>query len=59
MVQLVVSARDEEAEGSEKWHRKVSAEELRKVYSDWPTHLKDAVDKVHLLTFQSDHDAVK
>ncbi|KAH8754850.1 salicylate hydroxylase [Diaporthe sp. PMI_573] len=45
IVQFVVTAYDQEAVGSERWHRTVSADELRRLFQDWLTHLKKAVEK--------------
>jgi salicylate hydroxylase len=46
LVQLVVAAREKEAVGSDRWGRTVSADELRKIYQDWPPHLSKAVESV-------------
>lgn len=46
LVQLVVAAREKEAVGSDRWGRTVSADELRKIYKDWPPHLSKAVESV-------------
>lgn len=46
LVQLVLTAYDEEAVGSERWHRTVSADEIRKLYQDWPAHLKNGIEQV-------------
>ena len=54
LVQVIISVRDEDAEKSEQWHRMVSAEEMRKLCSKWPTHLQLAVDKVRLFATPSD-----
>jgi salicylate hydroxylase len=46
LVQLVIAAREKEAEGSDNWARSVSGNEIRKLYQDWPSHLAKAVDSV-------------
>ncbi|KAK4233165.1 salicylate hydroxylase [Achaetomium macrosporum] len=46
LVQLVVAAKEQEAEGSDRWVRTVSADELRKMYQNWPPHLSKAVDSL-------------
>ncbi|EQL27967.1 hypothetical protein BDFG_09232 [Blastomyces dermatitidis ATCC 26199] len=45
LVQFIISVREKEAEGSDKWYRMVSAEEISKVYWDWPLHLKNAAEE--------------
>ncbi|KAK6835048.1 salicylate hydroxylase [Apiospora arundinis] len=45
-VLFIVAVRDEAAVGSEQWHRKVDAEEIRKLHAGWPAHLRRAVDKL-------------
>ncbi|PGH03838.1 salicylate hydroxylase [Blastomyces parvus] len=46
VVQFITSVREREAEGSDMWYRNVSAEEIARVYQDWPPHLKKAVDEL-------------
>ncbi|GAB1318513.1 hypothetical protein MFIFM68171_08723 [Madurella fahalii] len=46
LVQLVVAAKEEEAEGSDRWVRTVSADELTRLYQNWPPHLSRAVDSL-------------
>ncbi|KLJ12555.1 hypothetical protein EMPG_12416 [Blastomyces silverae] len=46
LVQFITSVHEKEAEGSDRWYRMVSAEEIAKVYQDWPPHLKKAVDEL-------------
>lgn len=46
LVQLVVAAKEAEAEGSDRWVRTVGADELRRLYQNWPPHLAKAVDSV-------------
>lgn len=46
LVQFVVAAHEQEAVGSDRWHRTASAHELRKLFQDWPPHLKKAVEEV-------------
>lgn len=50
LVQFVISAREDEAVGSDRWTRMVGVEEIRKLYSDWPPYLRNAVEKVWSLT---------
>ncbi|KXX79053.1 Salicylate hydroxylase [Madurella mycetomatis] len=44
LVQLVIAAREKEAEGSDRWVRTVSADDIRKLYQNWPPYLSKAVD---------------
>lgn len=46
LVQFVVAAHEQEAVGSDRWHRTASADELRRLFQDWPPHLKKAVEEV-------------
>lgn len=46
VVQLIVAAHEAGAEGSDRWHRTVSAEELEETYRGFPEHLKKAVNEV-------------
>jgi salicylate hydroxylase len=46
LVQVIISVRDEDAEGSDRWHRLVDAEEITNLYQDWPPYLKKAVKEV-------------
>lgn len=48
LVQFVVAAYEHEAVGSERWQRTASADELRRLFQDWPPHLKKAVEEVWL-----------
>ncbi|KAH8778376.1 salicylate hydroxylase [Diaporthe sp. PMI_573] len=43
---FVITAYDQEAVGSERWHCTVSANELCRLFQDWLTHLKKAVEKL-------------
>ncbi|KAK8030411.1 hypothetical protein PG990_000145 [Apiospora arundinis] len=45
-VLFIIAVRDEAAVGSGQWHRKVDAEEIRKLHAGWPAHLRLAVDKL-------------
>ncbi|AEO63856.1 uncharacterized protein THITE_123358 [Thermothielavioides terrestris NRRL 8126] len=56
LVQFVIAAKEDEAEGSDRWVRTVSAEEIRKTYQNWPPHLVKAVDS--LLCQQPEHPAM-
>jgi salicylate hydroxylase len=46
LVQFVISSSDHGAESSDSWHRAVSTHDIKKLYMDWPTHLKQAVEEV-------------
>lgn len=46
LVQFVICAFDEDAVGSDQWHRMVGAEEIKKLYQDWPPHLNKAINEV-------------
>ncbi|KAK6211793.1 hypothetical protein LQW54_005652 [Pestalotiopsis sp. IQ-011] len=46
LVQVVISAREEKAEGADRWHRFVDAKEIAKLYHDWPPHLNKAVKEL-------------
>ncbi|KAF3026646.1 hypothetical protein E8E14_014510 [Neopestalotiopsis sp. 37M] len=46
LVQVIICAREEEAVGSDKWHRLVSSEEITKLYQEWPPYLKKAVKEL-------------
>jgi salicylate hydroxylase len=50
LVQFVIAAKEDEAEGSDRWVRTVSAEEIRKTYQNWPPHLVKAVDSVRVFS---------
>ncbi|KAK7954735.1 hypothetical protein PG988_015429 [Apiospora saccharicola] len=47
LVQFVISPRDEDADGSDKWNRMVTAAEIRKLFVEWPPRLRNAVDRVN------------
>jgi salicylate hydroxylase len=51
VVQLVLSSHDKDAESSERWHRTVSADEIKKLYQDWPPQLYKAVQEVRHFSF--------
>ncbi|KAI1082683.1 hypothetical protein F5B20DRAFT_480052 [Whalleya microplaca] len=55
LVQFLICAYDKEAESSDRWHRTVTADEIKKLYQDWPPHLVQAIDK--LLCKQTEHNA--
>lgn len=44
LVQFAICAYDKD--GGDKWHRMVSAEDIKKIYQDWPPHLNKAVNEV-------------
>ncbi|KAI0966772.1 salicylate hydroxylase [Xylaria arbuscula] len=46
LVQLIIASKDEAAESSDRWHREVSADVLRKISENWPEHLKGTVEKL-------------
>ncbi|KAI1828056.1 hypothetical protein F4861DRAFT_535485 [Xylaria intraflava] len=46
LVQFVACSSDPEAESSDRWTRVVSADEIRKLYMDWPSHLRQAVEQL-------------
>lgn len=48
LVQFVVAAYEQEAVGSDRWHRTASADELRRLFQDWPPHLQKAVEEVRI-----------
>ncbi|KAI0802604.1 hypothetical protein GGR55DRAFT_664836, partial [Xylaria sp. FL0064] len=56
LVQFVIASSDTEAESSDRWQRAVSADEIKKLYVNWPPHLRQAVDE--LLCQQSEHNAI-
>ncbi|KAI3319382.1 salicylate hydroxylase [Xylariaceae sp. AK1471] len=56
LVQFVIGSSDHGAESSDSWHRTVSADEIKKLYVDWPPHLKQAVEE--LLCLEDEHDAI-
>lgn len=45
LVQFVISACDDAAQGSDQWTRMVGVKEIRKLCSDWPSYLRNAVEK--------------
>ncbi|KAI0842823.1 FAD/NAD(P)-binding domain-containing protein [Hypoxylon sp. FL0890] len=56
LVQFAVAAYDKDAESTDRWTRSVSAEEIKRLYKDWPPHLSKAVDE--LLCDQPEHQAM-
>jgi hypothetical protein len=46
LVQFVVASYEKDAESSDRWHRTVSADEIKKLYQSWPPHLYKAVEGV-------------
>jgi salicylate hydroxylase len=46
LVQVVIASHEKDAESSDCWHRTVSADEIKKLYQGWPSHLYKAVDEV-------------
>jgi salicylate hydroxylase len=51
LVQLVIASHDKDAESSDRWHRPVSADEIKKLFQGWPPHLVKAVDEVLFAPF--------
>lgn len=49
LVQVVIASHEKDAELSDRWHRAVSVDEIRKLYQDWPPHLYKAVNEVGIL----------
>ncbi|KKZ61485.1 hypothetical protein EMCG_03917 [[Emmonsia] crescens] len=56
LVQFVICVYEKEGEASHKWRRMVSADEITKLYQDWPPHLKQAVNE--LLCDQPEQPAI-
>lgn len=48
LVQFIVSVYEQEAVGSDRWHRTASADELRSLFQDWPPHLRKAFEEVRI-----------
>lgn len=48
LVQFVIAVHEKDAESSDRWHRTVSADEIKKIYQDWPPHLYKAVTEVSI-----------
>ncbi|RYP64753.1 hypothetical protein DL770_009138 [Monosporascus sp. CRB-9-2] len=46
LVQFIIGSHDKEAELSDHWDRTVSAEEIKKLYRNWPPHLSKAVNEL-------------
>ncbi|KAG6359573.1 hypothetical protein INS49_013094 [Diaporthe citri] len=46
VVQFIVAAHEAGAEGSDRWDRTVSADELKELYKAFPEHLKKAVNEL-------------
>lgn len=46
LVQFIVCAMSEDAQGSEQWRTTVKADEIRQKYRDWPGPLQRAVNEV-------------
>ncbi|KAI7969293.1 hypothetical protein EIK77_003608 [Talaromyces pinophilus] len=46
MVQMILASHDKNAESPDDWQRTVSADDLKKLYQDWPPHLYKAVNEV-------------
>ncbi|OJD19242.1 hypothetical protein AJ78_00772 [Emergomyces pasteurianus Ep9510] len=58
LVQILIGVYEKEGEtsNSNKWHRMVGAEEISKLYQDWPPHIKKAVNE--LLCDQPEQPAI-
>ncbi|OTA55508.1 FAD/NAD(P)-binding domain-containing protein [Hypoxylon sp. EC38] len=46
LVQFVIASYDEDAESTDRWSRSVGAEEIKRLYRDWPPHLNKAVNEL-------------
>ncbi|KAK8017369.1 hypothetical protein PG993_013695 [Apiospora rasikravindrae] len=46
LVQFVVTGSDDPTKMSNQWNRMVAAEEVRKLYAEWPPRLRNAVEKL-------------
>lgn len=46
LVQFVVGSSDPDAGSSNRWTRPVNLDEIKKIYTKWPPHLRQAVDEV-------------
>ncbi|KAK8066866.1 FAD/NAD(P)-binding domain-containing protein [Apiospora hydei] len=46
LVQFVVTGSDDPTKMSSQWNRMVAAEEVRKLYAEWPPRLRNAVEKL-------------
>ncbi|KAI0186502.1 salicylate hydroxylase [Xylaria flabelliformis] len=46
LAQFVISSVDEAATSSNEWRRTVSADEIRKLYANWPSRLRQAVEQL-------------
>lgn len=49
LVQFVIASHEKDAESSDRWNRTASADEIKKLYQDWPPHLYKAVVEVRCL----------
>ncbi|KAK7739797.1 hypothetical protein SLS62_011211 [Diatrype stigma] len=60
LVQFAIASNDQEKGGEsgplESWYRNVTADEINKLYRDWPSHLNKAVNE--LLCDQPEHKAL-
>ncbi|KAI1137265.1 FAD/NAD(P)-binding domain-containing protein [Hypoxylon sp. FL0543] len=58
LVQFAIASNDEEVDPKslDRWQRNVSADEIKKLFQDWPPHLNAAVNE--LLCNQSEHTAL-
>ncbi|KAI0172856.1 hypothetical protein GGR52DRAFT_425193 [Hypoxylon sp. FL1284] len=56
LVQFVIASSDDVAKASDRWHRPVSADEIKTLYQGWPAHLLQAIDE--LLCKKPDHDGM-
>ncbi|RYP62638.1 hypothetical protein DL771_009631 [Monosporascus sp. 5C6A] len=46
LVRFIIASNDKDAEGSDRWHRIASSEDIKKLYQYWPSHLNKAVNEV-------------
>ncbi|KAI0386428.1 hypothetical protein F5Y04DRAFT_244050 [Hypomontagnella monticulosa] len=56
LVQFVIASSDDEAKASDNWRRTVSADEIKKLYQDWPPQLMKAIDE--LLCKKPEHEGI-
>ncbi|KAJ2996865.1 hypothetical protein NUW58_g833 [Xylaria curta] len=56
LVQFLICSSDHEAESSDRWQRTISADEIKQLYIDYPSHLRQAVEE--LLGQEPEHKAI-
>lgn len=50
LVQLIACGMDEDAIGSDRWQTTLSADEIREKFRGWPARLRNAIEKVNMIT---------